>query len=387
MQEKGNLMITDAEYSRRHSGLKAIMERLDLTTMIVCGRDDETGSNRGRFHYVTDFESLNGQWFAVFFKDSEPVLFQPAFVGRAWADYGSRIRDIVVATDQAAALVALLKERSVASDRIGVVGLGDVMKVDDLKSLEEALPGVELVDATTELDQLMAIKSAEEIGYLDETGQMFRAAFDAIAEAIRPGVTERFVTSKAFQVIKEMGGTTGFIHVARSSGIPVFHPPTDDVLQKGDVIGFDLEHKGPSHYGAEATHYFSIGPAPSEYVEKLEAEMSVFIAGRDALRPGATAQSVLDAMSNAAAQREMHMAGPVGLGPVMFHGHGVGLNFFGPPFIPGDGPIETGMALALHPWTGPERLDALAVTALDTVVIEEDRSRSLVFPTRKLVEV
>lgn len=380
-------MITDAEYSRRQSGLKAIMEQLDLTTMIVCGRDDETGSDRGRFHYVTDFESLNGQWFAVFFKDTEPVLFQPAFVGRAWAEHDSRIRDIVVATDQASAIAALLKERSVASDRIGVVGLGDVMKVDDLKRLEELVPSAELVDATTEVDRLMAIKSAEEIGYLDETAEMFRAAFEAIATAIRPGVTERFVTSKAFQIIKEMGGTTGFIHVARSGGIRAFHPPTADILQKGDVIGFDLEHKGPSHYGAEVTHYFSIGPAPSEYVQKLEAEMSVFVAGREALRPGATSQSVMDAMSGAAAQTGMHMAGPVGLGPVMFHGHGVGLNFFGPPFIPGDGPIEAGMALALHPWTGPESLDALAITALDTVVIEEGQSRSLVFPTRQLVEL
>lgn len=380
-------MITDAEYSRRQSGLKAIMEQLDLTAMIVCGRDDETGSDRGRFHYVTDFESLNGQWFAVFFKDTEPVLFQPAFVGRAWAEHDSRIRDIVVATDQASEIAALLKERSVASDRIGVVGLGDVMKVDDLKRLEELVPSAELVDATPEVDRLMAIKSAEEIGYLDETAEMFRAAFEAIATAIRPGVTERFVTSKAFQIIKEMGGTTGFIHVARSGGIQAFHPPTADILQKGDVIGFDLEHKGPSHYGAEVTHYFSIGPAPSEYVQKLEAEMSVFVAGREALRPGATSQSVMDAMSAAAAQAGMHMAGPVGLGPVMFHGHGVGLNFFGPPFIPGDGPIEASMALALHPWTGPESLDALAITALDTVVIEEGQSRSLVFPTRQLVEL
>ncbi len=62
--------VTDNEFARRHAGVKAIMERLDLAAMVVCGRDDETGVNRGRFHYVTDFEALNGQWFAVLFRDA-----------------------------------------------------------------------------------------------------------------------------------------------------------------------------------------------------------------------------------------------------------------------------------------------------------------------------
>src|SRR5690554_4075093 len=121
-------MITDSEHSRRQASLASLMERLDLRAMIVCGRDDQTGSDRGRFHYATDFESLNGQWFATFFPDSAPVIFQPAYVGRAWAEYGSRIRDIVVAVDQVSALVSLLKEREAATSRIGVVGLGDVMR-------------------------------------------------------------------------------------------------------------------------------------------------------------------------------------------------------------------------------------------------------------------
>ncbi len=39
------------------------------------------------------------------------MIFQPAYVGRAWAEYASRIRDIVVAVDQAADIASLLKER------------------------------------------------------------------------------------------------------------------------------------------------------------------------------------------------------------------------------------------------------------------------------------
>lgn len=62
------------------------------------------------------------------------MIFQPAYVGRAWAEYASRIRDIVVAVDQAADIASLLKERGAAAGRVGVVGLGDVMKVDDLRT-------------------------------------------------------------------------------------------------------------------------------------------------------------------------------------------------------------------------------------------------------------
>jgi Xaa-Pro aminopeptidase len=299
----------------------------------------------------------------------------------------SRITDVVVSVDQAADLAELLRTRDAAGGRVGVVGLGDVMRLDDLDSLRRLLPATELVDVTGEIDELMAVKSDEELDLLEETGEMFRGAFDAIAQVARPGVTEREVTSKAFQVIKEMGGTTGFIIVARSGGIPVFHPPTDDALAKGDVIGFDLEHRGPSGYAAEASCYVSLGKAAPEYVQALDAENAVFGAGRDALRPGAEPHAVMAAMAAAAAEFGTHLAGPTGLGPVMFHGHGVGLNFFCPPYLPGEGSIEAGMTLALHPWTGPERVNAFAVGALDTVVVGEQGSRSLVFPTRQLIEV
>jgi len=379
--------VTDVELERRHAGLAAIMRRSELGAVVVCGRDDDTGSARGRFQYLTDFESLNGHWFAVFFPDSAPVLFQPAYVGRAWADVASPIGEIVVAVDQAAEIASLLLAREAGRGRVGVVGLGDVMRVDDLTTMRERLPAADLVDVTGDLDELMAVKSDEELNLLEETAEMFRRAFDAIAQAARPGVTEREVTSKAFQVMKEMGGTTGFIIVARSGGIPVFHPPTDQALARGDVIGFDLEHRGPSGYAAEASCYVSLGKAAPEYVQGLDAENAVFDAGREALRPGAEPQAVMAAMAAAAGEFGMHLAGPTGLGPVMFHGHGVGLNFFCPPYLPGEGSIQAGMTLALHPWTAPERANAFAVGALDTVVVGEQGSRSLVFPTRHLIEV
>src|SRR5688500_17172875 len=138
--------VTESEFTRRHDGLYAIIDGFALEAIIVCGRDDETGSDRGRFHYVTDFESLNGQWFAVFFPDGDPIILQPAYVGRAWAEYGSRIRNIVVAVDQIAEVASILKERESATGRVGVVGLGDVMKVDDFHAPQKLTPAVELVD-------------------------------------------------------------------------------------------------------------------------------------------------------------------------------------------------------------------------------------------------
>jgi Xaa-Pro aminopeptidase len=378
--------VSDTELRRRRTALADVMARLELDSLVVGGHDDDTGVARGRFHYVTDFESLNGHWFAVLLADGDLVVLQPAYVGRTWADRAVRGAEVVVAVDQAREVAAMLRERE-ADGRVGVVGLADVMRPADLHTVHRLLPAADLVDATDEVDRLMAVKSGEEVARLEETAAMFRAAFDALSRSARPGVTERAVASAAFQVIKELGGTTGFLLIARSGGIPVFHPPTDDVLQRGDVIGFDLEHRGPSHYALEATHYVSLGAPDARWAQALDREAEVFEAGRRALRPGARSDQVMAAMADAASAAGLELAGPTGLGPVQFHGHGIGLTFFCPPYLPGDDVIAPGMALALHPWTGPERDDVLATVALDTVVVGETSTRALVQPVRELVQL
>jgi hypothetical protein len=53
----------------------------------------------------------------------------------------------------------------------------------------------------------------------------------------------------------------------------------------------------------------------------------------------------------------------------------------------GDSKVHAGSAVALHPWTSPETVGEVPLFCLDTVLIEEARTRPLVFEEMKIHEI
>jgi Xaa-Pro aminopeptidase len=195
-------------------------------------------------------------------------------------------------------------------------------------------------------------------------------------------MTERAIAAEALRIVKALGGTTGFLNMARSGGITPFHPPTEDVIESTDCVGFDLQYRGPHGYAAELTRYYSFVAPPSDLMSAFKAQQHCFDECVVAIRPGVESDVLLETMRRSYEDSGFELAGPVGWGPVHMQLHGIGLDFTEPPVVPGQNlEIEEGMVLTLHPRLGPENQRFPELTVQDNILVRDGKALSMCFPT------
>jgi len=358
-----------AERDRRYAALRGAMDASAHDAYLIAGRAD--GSERGRVHYVSDLSVMGGMTYVLLPRDRPPTLFQPAFVGRAWAETAGWVIDNRSALDPIAEVVDVLRELGLADGRVGIIGLEHTMPIADFRTLATSLAGALLEDATPAFDAVRVVKSAEELACLRSTSSIVVAAYEALEAVLRPGVTERAAVSTAIGEVRRLGGLGGFLHISRSGGFTALHPPTDDVIRPDDVVTFDFEYTGLEHYALELTRQYSFGgPPPDDIAATYAIQGRVFDRIAASLRPGQTTTALAALIRAAYAAEGRTAAGPEGWGPVQLHAHGIGLDFGEPPFIPGpEMVLESGMVLSLHPNIGPEDPHRPVVAVVDSVVV------------------
>jgi Xaa-Pro aminopeptidase len=345
------------------------MDATGAAAYLIVGRAD--GSERGRIHYVSDLSVMGGITYVLLPRDAAPILFQPAFVGRAWAETAGWITDNRSAVDPIVVIADALGDLSLRGAQIGIVGLADVMPIRDFRWLAEHLPDAKLTDETAAFDRVRSVKSGEEIAGLQATSALLMEGYAALESVLAPGRTERDVVAEAIGAVRRGGGLGGFLHISRSGGVTALHPPTDDVIRDDDILTFDFEYTGRDHYALELTRQYSFGaPPPPAIAARFAAQSRVFERMRDVLRPGQTTAAIARLVHEAYEAEGYVAAGPEGWGPVQLHAHGIGLDFGEPPFIPGpDAVLAENMVLALHPNIGPEDPSVPVVSVADNVLV------------------
>ena len=135
--------------------------------------------------------------------------------------------------------------------RIGVVGLAQVMKVEDYLALRDAFPSAEIVDASDAFERLRAHKAPEEIEGVRESVAIADACFDRLLEIARIGITEREIGAAMYERCYALGGEDPlFLSMyPESTGTAAregrFGPPVDRVLERGEQLVFSFELVGP----------------------------------------------------------------------------------------------------------------------------------------------
>lgn len=375
-------MVSQMERERRYAALRSVMSLHALDLIVVCGRDDDGASAAGRLQYVTDMKFIGGRSYALIPLEGAASVIQPGNVGRGIAEAAGWIEDVQVAIDQPAAIAHGIRERGYGASRVGIVGLGTLMGVDHYHSIRTQLPSCEFVDATVQFDSVKIVKSPEEITYLEETSDVIRRTFDAVAPLIRPGISERVLIADLIRILRSLGGTAGFVNIARSGGIGSFHPARPDLLEERDMIGIDIQYRGPRGYAAEVTRYFSFCEPSARVASRFEAGLEAFERIKQSARSGSSTAGLIDVIAEAVQPFGFSVAGPVGRGPVHMQVHGIGLDFSEPPIIPGvDLELREGMVLSVHPRIAPEDLGLLEVTVEDNIEVTADGARSMTIPT------
>lgn len=184
---------------------------------------------------------------------------------------------------------------------------------------------------------ITGVKTAAQLDAMREGGKILAQIFADIREYVQPGMTEQDVNEFTAKKISEYGATPtyrepvpdfpGVICISTNEEI-VHGVPSDYVLQKGDVVSFDMviTYKGMK---TDSAFTMVIGDTPRGAVKHLlsQTEKSLY-AGIAAIHGDGTTTEEIGAAIEAVLTKAK-------LGIVReLVGHGVGLEMHMPPDIP-----------------------------------------------------
>jgi Xaa-Pro dipeptidase len=344
--------MADDEQQRRADALDQLMRQLELDALVLAGADYR--GHKGTLRWVADYNLVHRYGFAIAAPGRAPRLLLPQNLGMArpggWNVPTTFARDLRIGLPEALRAFGPMR-------RIGIVGLGQVMKVEDYLALVAAFPEAEIVDASDAFERVRAHKTAHELEGVRESVEIADACFDRLLEIARIGITEREIGAAMYERAYALGGEDPlFLSMypeqvgSRVEGR--FGPPVDRVLERGEVLVFSFELVGRRGYWMEFARMLSFGE-PSELQQRMNAAVTAGLhAGAAAMRPGRRPDEVQSAISGAVSAH--------GADCSYWSGHGIGQDVIEEPWlgleivqdrsVPSTWELAEGMVLSNHPY-------------------------------------
>ncbi|MDX6742770.1 M24 family metallopeptidase [Actinocorallia sp. A-T 12471] len=370
-----------AERDRRWSALHREMERAGYDALLFAGADYR--GHKGSLRYLADYNLAHRYGYAVLFAGEAPVLVLPQNLSSGRRPHTGWVSDYRYPYNLGEGLVEVLGSRG-KTPRVGVVGLGQVMKVEDYLALTQGLPGARIEDAQALFDRVRAIKSPAEQRAVRESAYILDRCFDRLLEIARPGLTERAIAAEMYQIAAALGGEdplflTMYVDSEPAGPVPTFGAPRERELRVNDVLTFSYELVGPAGYWVEFSRMITFAE-PSEPVARIARAVGAGMeAARAALRPGTSMGDV---------QRELIAAVEAeGAKSSYWSGHGMGLDVLEEPWVGLDVVQDSGSAgavtetadglvLAVHPTLWEEESQVMGYMS-DSYVVADGSCRAL----------
>ncbi|KJS18022.1 MAG: hypothetical protein VR78_05375 [Hoeflea sp. BRH_c9] len=347
--------ISNSELERRWALARTILDVEHLDALVMHAREDWIG---GYVRWFTDVPALNGYpRTVVFFRDRPMLVVEMGAFGTdrvpAPEDHGARGVGRILGTPSfhsihytvdydTGLLVGGL--RDAGAKRLGVL-CPQAFPYGMMAALKD---GFDTIDASDRLDQVKAIRSAEEIALIRKTADLQDRVFAEVCDFIRPGVTDRDVATHAEAVGRRLGSDQG-IHLGLSApqGQPSRfmgrHFQTRQ-LSAGDHMSLLIEVNGPGGLYLEIARTMVLGTAQ----DHLHAAFANVKAAQDhtlsLMKPGAHPAAIAQSHDDWMQAR--------GLPPeIRLYAHGQGCEMVERPLIRRDEtmPLAEGMCLAVHP--------------------------------------
>jgi Xaa-Pro dipeptidase len=235
-------------------------------------------------------------------------------------------------TDRIGALVAALEAMGLAQAALAVDETG--FSPVEFGHFREAMPNAEIRAGYEELRWVRMVKTAEEISRLREAARITCRAIESAIGAAREGVSEHELGVAFSTALAEEGATTASLAIG--FGYRTAHPnsnPGPQTLKPGELIRFDVGCRYRS-YHTDLARIACLGE-PSQKAKKYH---SCILAGQAAaleiLRSGVRASRLFE--------RAMEATRREGLRHYERHnvGHGIGLEFYDPPFLTADNNLQ-----------------------------------------------
>jgi Xaa-Pro dipeptidase len=222
-------------------------------------------------------------------------------------------------------VIERLKE--VRAERVGVIALSGMVRAPEgvvpwgtFEKIRTALPNVRFDNATAVMQEVRAVKSAEEVAFIEKAAEIIGHANEVLIQHAKPGVGEHELIAEMLREVVRRGGEPITMMLFGTGGpeVPwaqrVF---TTRKLKPGDLINTEVEGKYAG-YIAQALQPISLGPKPKELEKIFDATKFIFDRMLEFLKPGITFGEVAKFY-----QAEVAAAGYEPDGALM-HGRGLG---------------------------------------------------------------
>lgn len=289
----GTLRFTDAEFARRHTLVRAMMDHAGLDALVVYGNT----AAYSEVHYLSDFR-VTREAMLLFPLRGDPALFVQYYNHLPYARREARVPDVRWGgRDTAATLAGVVTERGLAAGRLGIAG---AIPWQHEEALRRALPSAILTDASPALRQLRLVKSDEELAHLRQGAALSDRAIAALEREARPGLSEYELVAIIENAYLGLGGQT---HIHYLATTPMRQPsccvpsqqPSSRVLEPGDVLITEMSAQYHGYAGQILRPFAIAAPPTHDYQRLYDLAIATFERVSAVIRPGAIAADVLEA--------------------------------------------------------------------------------------------
>ena len=375
MRSYAVVAIAPEEHARRRDRLGELLEVREIDALFVPPSSDLeylTGVERdlpsfGHLAYAHGW--VAGAFFAP---SREPLFVLPRMVVEFHLGGRSPEGSIVVGEDSDGRTLFGEAARSLGSPCR--VALGARAWAQTVIELGGALPGAELVEGSSLVNELRRVKSEAELELMARACVLARETMEASAQRVEPGVTMGELAEEVEHQLRVRGSRCPsfptHIFTWGERRLDSGDASASEPLAEGEAVLFD--------FGAVVGGYCSdfgrtvvCGETPTGYEEARHAMLAAQEAGRAAAVPGALARDV-----NAACRAPIDDAG-LGTGFRHRMGHGIGLDVHEGPFLSVEDvtPLETGMTFTDEPSILVD--GSFGVRVEDVIVVADGGARLL----------
>lgn len=322
-----HLPFEQTEYDARLAATRAAMARAGIDTLVV--------SDPSNMAWLTGYDgwSFYVHQAVVVSTDGEPV-----FWGRHMDTFGA-LRTVWMAAENVVGysddhvmnppahamdhLAGLLAERGHAGEVVGVEMENYYFSAAAFERLRTALPDARFSDATALVNWQRAVKSPQEIIYMERAARIVERMHECIRERVEPGLRKNDLVAEIFRTAirgtEEFGGDYAAIVPLLPTGIDATaaHLTWDDrPFESGNATFFEIAgcHR---RYHAPLCRTVYLGEPPAEVHTAQEAVLAGLDAGLNAARAGNVAGDVARAFEGELAKRGIERHGrcgyPIGL--------------------------------------------------------------------------
>ena len=357
LSERINTPISTDELQRRWAAVRAAMEAAKIDVLVMQNSNDHMG---GYVKYFTDMPASNGYPFTLAFpRDDEMTVVtmgafgqdRPPAVGSPWRGVKRHLGTATFTSSYYTAgyhadLIAKAIE-PYAGGRIGLVG-PECLSWSLVSNLQKRFANSEFIEASDLVDQVKAIKSAEELALIRRTCRLQERAMMAVFGAIKPGMRDVDVSALAEQVGHTLGSEQGIFLCASSSiNTPAMKSNRhgqNRVIQDGDLFTLLIENSGPGAMYGEYGRSCVLGRATQQMQDEFAEAVEAQDYAASLLKPGGDPKEIWD-------QFNTYMRGRGWPEEKRLYSHGQGYDLVERPLIRFDEPMKlaANMNMAIHP--------------------------------------